>query len=94
MRRGVETAHTVWGNSVAILTGDLIFARASPLGGSTSRHSPQRGAARSQRHSVVMVKVRARRLEIVPIECARSRARPRVARASTPANAWMGLPPG
>ncbi|WP_396415593.1 MULTISPECIES: polyprenyl synthetase family protein [unclassified Kocuria] len=31
VRRGVETAHTVWGNSVAILTGDLIFARASSL---------------------------------------------------------------
>ncbi|MEW1977998.1 polyprenyl synthetase family protein [Kocuria palustris] len=30
-RRGVEAAHTVWGNSVAILTGDLIFARASSL---------------------------------------------------------------
>lgn len=31
VRRGVETAHTVWGNNVAILTGDLIFARASSL---------------------------------------------------------------
>nr|WP_239547089.1 polyprenyl synthetase family protein [Kocuria palustris] len=31
VRRGVEAAHTVWGNSVAILTGDLIFARASSL---------------------------------------------------------------
>lgn len=28
-RRGADAAHTVWGNSVAILTGDLIFARAS-----------------------------------------------------------------
>lgn len=28
-RRGVDTAQTIWGNSVAILTGDLIFARAS-----------------------------------------------------------------
>lgn len=28
-RRGAEAAHTVWGNSVAILTGDLIFSRAS-----------------------------------------------------------------
>lgn len=31
VRRGVDTAHTVWGNNVAILTGDLIFARASSL---------------------------------------------------------------
>ena len=31
MRRGVPTAQTVWGNSVAILTGDLLFARASQL---------------------------------------------------------------
>ena len=30
-RRGVETAHMVWGNNVAILTGDLLFARASNL---------------------------------------------------------------
>ncbi|WP_420107419.1 polyprenyl synthetase family protein [Kocuria massiliensis] len=28
-RRGADAAHTIWGNSVAILTGDLIFARAS-----------------------------------------------------------------
>lgn len=28
-RRGVDTAQAIWGNSVAILTGDLIFARAS-----------------------------------------------------------------
>lgn len=32
LRRGAPTAHEVWGNSVAILTGDLIFARASVLG--------------------------------------------------------------
>ena len=31
MRRGVPTAQVVWGNSVAILTGDLLFARASKL---------------------------------------------------------------
>lgn len=31
VRRGVDAAHTVWGNSIAILTGDLIFARASSL---------------------------------------------------------------
>ena len=31
LRRGVETAHRTWGNSVAILTGDLLFARASAI---------------------------------------------------------------
>jgi heptaprenyl diphosphate synthase len=31
MRRGVPSAHSVWGNSVAILTGDLLFARAGSL---------------------------------------------------------------
>jgi heptaprenyl diphosphate synthase len=31
LRRGVPTAQTVWGNSVAILTGDLLFARASKI---------------------------------------------------------------
>lgn len=30
-RRGVPSAHAVWGNSVAILTGDLLFSRASQL---------------------------------------------------------------
>ena len=30
-RRGVPTAHNIWGNSVAILTGDLLFARASQI---------------------------------------------------------------
>lgn len=30
-RRGEPTAHELWGNSVAIMTGDLIFARASIL---------------------------------------------------------------
>ena len=30
-RRGVPTAHEVWGNNVAILTGDLLFARASQI---------------------------------------------------------------
>ncbi len=30
-RRGVPSAHAVWGNNVAILTGDLLFARASQL---------------------------------------------------------------
>lgn len=32
LRRGAPTAHEVWGNSVAILAGDLIFARASVYG--------------------------------------------------------------
>ena len=31
LRRGVPSAQSVWGNSVAILTGDLLFARASKL---------------------------------------------------------------
>jgi heptaprenyl diphosphate synthase len=30
-RRGVDTAQVVWGNSLAILAGDLLFARASTL---------------------------------------------------------------
>ena len=30
-RRGVPAAHEVWGNSVAILTGDLLFSRASQI---------------------------------------------------------------
>ncbi|WGW14105.1 polyprenyl synthetase family protein [Saxibacter everestensis] len=29
MRRGAPAAHELWGNNVAILTGDLLFARAS-----------------------------------------------------------------
>ena len=31
VRRGVPSAHAVWGNNVAILTGDLMFSRASQL---------------------------------------------------------------
>jgi len=31
LRRGAPSAHEVWGNSIAILTGDLLFARASRL---------------------------------------------------------------
>jgi heptaprenyl diphosphate synthase len=31
VRRGIPSAQTVWGNSVAILTGDLLFARAGRL---------------------------------------------------------------
>lgn len=32
LRRGVPSAQEVWGNTVAILTGDLLFARASQIG--------------------------------------------------------------
>lgn len=39
LRRGAPTAHEVWGNSVAILTGDLIFARASILAASLGPES-------------------------------------------------------
>lgn len=31
VRRGAPAAHEVWGNNVAILTGDLLFARASGI---------------------------------------------------------------
>lgn len=31
LRRGTPAAHEVWGNTVAILTGDVLFARASRL---------------------------------------------------------------
>lgn len=31
IRRGIPSAQNVWGNSVAVLTGDLLFARASRL---------------------------------------------------------------
>jgi heptaprenyl diphosphate synthase len=31
LRRGVASTHEVWGNSVAILTGDLLFSRASTM---------------------------------------------------------------
>ena len=30
-RRGVPSAHAVWGNTIAILTGDLLFSRASQI---------------------------------------------------------------
>lgn len=29
LRRGIQTAHSIWGNNIAILTGDLLFAKAS-----------------------------------------------------------------
>jgi len=31
LRRSVPSAHKVWGNSIAIITGDLLFARASKI---------------------------------------------------------------
>ncbi|MBU4465951.1 MAG: polyprenyl synthetase family protein, partial [Actinobacteria bacterium] len=31
VRRGVPSAHAVWGNNIAILTGDLLFSRASQI---------------------------------------------------------------
>jgi heptaprenyl diphosphate synthase len=31
VRRGVPSAQTVWGNNIAILTGDLLFSRASQI---------------------------------------------------------------
>ena len=31
LRRGAPSAQTVWGNSAAILTGDVLVARASQL---------------------------------------------------------------
>ena len=38
-RRGVPTAQMVWGNSIAILTGDLLFARASQVGSHLGQES-------------------------------------------------------
>jgi heptaprenyl diphosphate synthase len=40
-RRGVPTAQTIWGNSVAILTGDLLFASASKAGASLGQRAMQ-----------------------------------------------------
>ncbi|UQN29982.1 polyprenyl synthetase family protein [Brachybacterium kimchii] len=37
-RRGTTSAHEVWGNSVAILTGDFLFARASALSAQLGAH--------------------------------------------------------
>ncbi len=37
-RRGIPSAHAVWGNSIAILTGDLLFSRASQI---MARHGDQ-----------------------------------------------------
>jgi len=38
VRRGAKAAHEVWGNSVAILTGDLLFSKAS---GVTAKLGPE-----------------------------------------------------
>jgi heptaprenyl diphosphate synthase len=38
-RRGVPTAQMIWGNSIAILTGDLLFARASQVGSHLGQES-------------------------------------------------------
>lgn len=38
-RRGTRSAHSVWGNSVAILTGDFLFARASGLSAQIGAHA-------------------------------------------------------
>ena len=40
-RRGVASAHEVWGNSIAILTGDLLFSRASQLMARLGEHAIQ-----------------------------------------------------
>ncbi|GAA3736172.1 polyprenyl synthetase family protein [Leifsonia bigeumensis] len=41
VRRGVPSAQSVWGNSVAILTGDLLFARAGRLIASLGQRAVQ-----------------------------------------------------
>jgi len=44
-RRGVDSAHMVWGNNIAILTGDLLFARASNIVSGLGREALQLQAA-------------------------------------------------
>ena len=48
-RRGVRAAQTVWGNSVAILAGDLLFARAGSLVGSLGQQAITLQAATFER---------------------------------------------
>ena len=48
-RRGVPAAQTVWGNSVAILAGDLLFARAGSLVGSMGQQAITLQAATFER---------------------------------------------
>jgi len=49
LRRGVKASQTVWGNSVAILAGDLLFARAGSLGGSLGQEAVMLQAATFER---------------------------------------------
>src|SRR5512144_2199270 len=49
MRRGVPAAHEVWGNTVAILTGDLLFARASTIVSALGTEAVQIQAATFER---------------------------------------------
>ena len=60
MRRGVPSAQAVWGNSVAILTGDLLFARASNLIAQPRRararrssRTPSSGSCLGQLHETI-----------------------------------------
>ena len=48
-RRGVAAAQTVWGNSVAILAGDLLFARAGTLVATLGQDAITRQAATFER---------------------------------------------
>ena len=78
-RRGAPTAHEVWGNSVAILTGDLIFARASILVAQLgpeavgSRPRPSNGSAWA---SCTKPSARARTRTRWSTTCPSSRTRP------------------
>ncbi len=49
LRRGAPAAHEVWGNSVAILTGDLLLARASRLVASLGAEAVRRHAVTFER---------------------------------------------
>lgn len=48
-RRGVPAAHTVFGNNVAILTGDLLFSRASTMMAELGQRAMQLQAATFER---------------------------------------------
>src|SRR5690242_649558 len=49
LRRGAPAAHEVWGNTVAILTGDLLFARASTIVSALGTEAVQIQAATFER---------------------------------------------
>jgi heptaprenyl diphosphate synthase len=49
LRRGAPAAHEVWGNTVAILTGDLLFARASTIVSALGSEAVQIQAATFER---------------------------------------------